>query len=358
MNVAVNRVLLADIGGTNARFALADTSAATPLLMDSVREYAAADFPSLADAAQYYLDQIALLQVRHEPIRIKAGVFAVAGRVEGDEARITNHPWVISRIRTQAALRFDGLLLANDFAAQAMAIPFYTPDDIAVIGGATPGRIRGRLWAPGRNAQDRTYAVIGPGTGLGVGALMVRDGCHHPLETEGGHVSFPPGTPEELDILERLSAQFGRVSNERLISGPGLVNIHRALSEIAGEDPGPMQPYDVTARAAGGDVRCMRTIDVFCAVFGAIAGDLVLTTGAWDGVFLTGGLVPKMLDSLRHSGFRQRFEHKGRFSSNMARVPSVAVLHPHAGLLGAAAMACQRQPVNGQPACKGVGGHE
>jgi glucokinase len=147
--------------------------------------------------------------------------------------------------------------------------------------------------------------------------------------------------PEEIAILERLSAQFGRVSNERLVCGPGLVNIHRALSEIAGEDPGPMMPPDVTARAAAGDVRCMRAVDVFCAVFGAIAGDLVLTTGAWDGVFLTGGLVPKMLDAIRHSGFRQRFEHKGRFSANMARVPSLAVMHPQAGLLGCAAIARQ-----------------
>src|SRR5690606_20846745 len=126
---------------------------------------------------------------------------------------------------------------------------------------------------------------------------------------------------------------------ERLVCGPGLVNIHRALSEIAGEDPGPLQPADVTARAAAGDPRCMRAVDVFCAVFGAVSGDLVLTLGAWDGVFLTGGVVPKMLDALQHSGCRDRFEHKGRCSPAMARVPSLAVLHPNAGLLGAAASA-------------------
>lgn len=104
-------------------------------------------------------------------------------------------------------------------------------------------------------------------------------------------------------------------------------------------DPGQLQPVDVTARALHGDPQAMRAVDVFCAVFGAIAGDLVLMQGAWDGVFLTGGLTPKMLDSLQHSGFRQRFEHKGRFSSIMARVPSLAVMHPHAGLLGSAAYA-------------------
>ncbi|MGY1409130.1 MULTISPECIES: glucokinase [unclassified Luteimonas] len=320
------RILLADIGGTNARFALADPSADAPLLTDSVQRFAVADFPSLADTARHYLVETGQIDAG-----IRHGVFAVAGRVDGDEARITNHPWVICRRRTLAQLEFDRVSLVNDFAAQAMAIPLLQASDVVAIGGAS--------WTPERNPHNRTYAILGPGTGLGVGALMIREGRHFPLETEGGHASFPPGTPEELAILERLSAQFGRVSNERLICGPGLVNIHRALSEIAGEDPGPLQPADVTARAAAGDPRCMRAVDVFCAVFGAVSGDLVLTLGAWDGVFLTGGVVPKMLDALQHSGFRQRFEHKGRFSPAMASVPSLAVLHPNAGLLGAAAIA-------------------
>jgi glucokinase len=318
-------VLLADIGGTNARFALADAGdEAAPLRMDSVREFQVVDFPSLAAAARYYLDLAGA--------RARRGVFAVAGRVDGDEARITNHPWVISRTRTRSMLGFDDVQLVNDFAAQAMAITLLAPRDVAVVGG-TP-------WRPAATAERRTYAVIGPGTGLGTGGLLIRDGRAHALESEGGHASFPPGTPEEIRILENLSAQFGRVSNERLVCGPGLVNIHRALSEIAGEDPGPLRPSDVTERAAAGDVRCQRALDVYCAVFGAIAGDLVLTLGAWDGVFLTGGLVPRLLPLLQHSGFRQRFEHKGRFSAAMAGVPTVAVLHPQAGLLGAAAYAC------------------
>ena len=316
-------LLVADIGGTNARFALADPHAASPLLVASVREFPVAAFPSLAEAAAHYLDQAGAHADR--------GVFAVAGRVDGDEARITNHPWVISRSRTAQMLGFDQVHLLNDFAAQAMAIRLFGPDDVVRIGAPD--------WSPAPPAQARTYAVLGPGTGLGVGGLIVRDGRCHPLQTEGGHVSFPPGTPEEIRILELLSAQFGRVSNERLVCGPGLVNIHRALCQIAGVDPGLPTPRDISERAAAGDALGMRAVDVFCAVFGAIAGDLVLTLGAWDGVFLTGGLVPRMLDSLRHSGFRQRFEAKGRFSPNMAQVPSLAVMHPQAGLLGAAAWA-------------------
>lgn len=323
MSSPAGPALLADIGGTNARFALADAGARMPLLHDSVRKYPVAGFPSLADAARQYLQETGA--------SVSAGVFAVAARPEGDLARMTNHPWVISRSRLCTQLGLRGLTLVNDFTAQSMAVPLLREGDYAVIGGAP--------WQPPADDPDRVYAVIGPGTGLGVGGLVVRDGRRHPLDTEGGHASFAPGTPEELAILDRLSAHFGRVSNERLVCGPGLVNIHRALSEIAGQDPGPATPQDITARARAGDPRCMRAVDVFCAVFGAIAGDLVLILGAWAGVFLTGGMVPKMLAELQHSGFRQRFEHKGRFSPTMARVPSVAVLHRHPGLLGAAAIA-------------------
>ncbi|WP_363797264.1 glucokinase [Lysobacter firmicutimachus] len=321
--------LLADIGGTNARFALSTTDGARPqLCADSVQIFAVADFPSLADAARHYLDRTGATPSH--------GVFAVAGRVDGDEARITNHPWVISAERTRQALGLSRIDLVNDFTAQAMAVSLLQPSDVVPIGGAR--------WNGWDDDRDRTYAIIGPGTGLGVGGLLRRDGRYYPLQTEGGHVSFAPGTPEEIEVLQRLSGEFGRVSNERLISGSGLVNLHRSLSQIAGEDPGPLQPADITAMAREGDERCLRAIDLFCAVFGAAAGDLVLTLGAWDGVFLPGGLVPKLMPWLAHSGFRQRFEHKGRFSPTMARIPTLAVTHPQPGLLGAAALAAQRAP--------------
>jgi len=320
-------VLLADIGGTNARFALADTDRPAPLLVDSERQFEVVDFPSLAHAAQHYLDQ----SPAHSS-RVRSAVFAIAGRVTGDHARITNHHWVISRIATQQALGLDSLRLVNDFAAQAMAVELLTADDMVAIGQVS-------LKPP--TSLSRTYAVLGPGTGLGVSALIVRDGQRIALETEGGHVGFSAGTPEEAAILERLSNCYGRVSDERLVSGSGLVNIHRALSEIAGEEAQDMRPHDITAGAARGDPRCQRTIEVFCAVFGAIAGDLALTLGAWDGVFLTGGLVPRLLEELQRSEFRERFEAKGRFAAAMAHVPTMAVVHPYAGLLGAAAFAVQ-----------------
>ena len=321
--------LVADIGGTNARFALADLQRRAPLLIDSVRLAKVADFSSLADAARHCLDS---MQASTE---VKAAVFAIAGHIENDEVRVTNHPWVISRTETQRELHLHSLHLINDFAAQAMAIQLLTGDDLVPVGP--------RPW-PTTPAAARTFAVLGPGTGLGVSALLVRDGRNIVLETEGGHVSFAPTSKEETAILERLTARYGRVSNERLISGGGLVNIHQALCEIAGEPTQALQPQDVTAGAASGDARCRHAVEVFFAVFGAVAGDLVLTLGAWDGVLLSGGLVPRLLAQLQQSSFRQRFEAKGRFAAAMAPVPTVAVMHPYAGLLGAAAFALQEAP--------------
>lgn len=319
--------LLADVGGTNARFALADLSGAHPLHVDSVRSFEVAAFPSLAAAAEHYLQGFA-----SDRARVGTGVFALAGRIDGDAARITNHTWTISLAATRQSLGLARLRLVNDFAAQAMAISLLGPEDLAVIGDVP--------WQPSK-ATARTYGVLGPGTGLGVGALIVREGCTFALETEGGHVSFAPGNDEESHLLERMQERFGRVSNERFVCGAGLVNIHRALCEMAGDEPPELQPQDVTAGAVGGDARCRHAVEVFCGVFGAIAGDLALTLGAWDGIFLTGGLVPKLLDELYASSFRRRFEAKGRFASSMGSVPTVAVLHPHAGLLGAAAFARQ-----------------
>jgi glucokinase len=320
-----NHVLLADIGGTNARFALADASAPSPLVAGSVREHAVADFASLPDAARAYLDATGA--------KPRGMVAAVAGRIEGDEARITNFPWTISTRRTCAVLGLERMRLVNDFTAQSMAVLALRPDEASAIG---PAPWSGRR---GERGNARNFAVIGPGTGLGVGGLLIRDGRPFALATEGGHVDFAPGTPEEIAILQQLAQEFGRVSVERLVSGSGLVNLHRALARIAGVDPGTPEPRDITERAAQGDPLCMRAVDVFCAVFGAVAGDLVLTLGAWDGVFLSGGLVPKLLPVLQRSGFRQRFEHKGRFAPAMAQVPTLAVTHPQPGLLGCAVIA-------------------
>jgi glucokinase len=324
-------VLLADIGGTNARFALCDPSLAAPLLMDSVRQQAVAEFPTLVDAARRYLTLVGVTGRE-----LASGVFAVAGRVDGDLAQITNHPWLISRSATREALGFAALDLINDFTAQALATELLTPQDLVDVGQL------GRSPRPGDAA---TFAVIGPGTGLGVSALLVRGGLGFALETEGGHVGFAASTAEEAGILDFLSRDFGRVSNERLLSGAGLSNIHRALCGL--DRAAALPPEAITAGASAGDPRCVRAVEVFCEIFGTVAGDLVLTLGAWDGVFLCGGLVPRLLTELQTSAFRQRFEAKGRFSAALRQVPTLAVIHPQAGLLGAAAFALKNLPRRG-----------
>ena len=319
-----DHALLADVGGTNVRFALADPADEVPLLDASIRPYAVADFPSLAAAAAHYLESI--------DAHVGHGVFAVAGRVEHGQARLTNHPWVVSAPQIAQALGLRALQLVNDFVAQAMSVRLLREGDVQAVG---PGI------APGQSVVDRTYAIVGPGTGLGVGALLLRDGRATALATEAGHVGFAPGNAQEIAILECLAAHYGHVSNERLVSGGGLVNLHRALAAIAG---GPwdesIQPADITARAQAGDERCVEVVELFCGIFGSVAGDMALALGAWDGVYLTGGLVPHLLEDLQRPAFREHFEAKGRYAEAMARVPTLAIMHPQPGLLGAAAIAC------------------
>ncbi|HVI26867.1 MAG TPA: glucokinase [Xanthomonadaceae bacterium] len=325
-------VLLADIGGTNARFALADCNARRPLLPDSVRKFAVADFGSLVDTARHYLQATGARPAR--------GVFSVAGPVLGDEVRMTNHPWVIGIGATRDALGLRALDVVNDFAAQAMAVDLLGENDVCVI-GPTPWR------PPPQPPRDGTRVILGPGTGLGVGALAIRDGRAIAVTTEAGHVGFAPADALQVALLQTLARRFGRVSNERLVSGGGLVNLHAALGEIEGASAADFpvaQPADVTAGAAAGDARCRHTIAVFCAIFGAVAGDMALAFAAWDGVFLSGGVVPHLLNALREPGFRAAFEDKGRYAGTLAAVPTLAVVHPQPGLLGAAAIARAQEP--------------
>lgn len=312
-------VLLADVGGTNVRFALADSGAAMPLLACSVRRRRVVDFTGFGDAARDYLAGL--------PQRPRRGVFAVAGPVTGDSVRMTNHPWVLSRSALLGELALDHLRIVNDFAAMSHCVPLLGADDVQSLGGPP---------APSVDAsRRRTYAIVGPGTGLGVGGLLIDAGRYVALETEGGHVGFAPGDAVELDVLRRLMPKFGRVSAERLLCGAGLVNLHAALHPQA---PPMATPEAITASAAD-DPACSATIERFCAMLGSIAGDFALAFGAWDGVYIAGGLTPKLLDWLRQSAFRRRFEGKGRYARVLERVPTIAVLHEDAGLLGAAALA-------------------
>jgi glucokinase len=316
-------VLVADVGGTHVRFALVDVAAGDPLIAASTRRFRAAEFASFGAAVQRYLEDTG--------VRPAALVIAAAGVVADGEVRLTNNvPWVISSAAIAAEFGFDGVALVNDFAAMALSVPLLRPGDLHVVGAPQP--------APFDASATQTFAILGPGTGLGVGALIVRDGHVHALETEGGHASFAPGNAEEVDIYRRLAARFGRVSHERALCGSGFVNLYVALSEIAGSEPHFSQPEQITG-AADSDATCRRAVEIFCELLGAVAGDLVLTFGAWDGVYVASGFVPLMTRWIEDGGFRRRFEDKGRLSPAVARVPTSIVLHDEPGLLGAAAWA-------------------
>lgn len=315
-------ILLADIGGTNLRFALCE-SAQVPLRSDSVRRYRAAEHASLAEAAARYLDETGA--------RPASAVFAIAGRVDAGEVKITNLPWTVSAAAVAQELGLASVRLVNDFAAQSRCLPLLGAQDLESLGTPAAPCLDG--------SRDRCVAVVGPGTGLGVGALLLREGRAIVLETEGGHLSFAPGSDEEVAVLNCLRREFGRVSNERLICGSGLVNLYTALCRIAGEETRATTPEQVMQVAAGDDAQAARSVELFGEILGAIAGDLVLAYGAWDGVFLGGGLLEPLLPTLRRGGFRARFDAKGRFGPTMAQIPTVAVRHPNPGLLGAAGIA-------------------
>lgn len=317
-------ILLADVGGTNARFAIACLGEETPLRSESIRRYRVADFPTLGDAAAQYLKEI--------DAQAERAVFAIAGRIEEGVVKATNNPWHIVADEVRQHLGMQSVHLVNDFGAMSMAMPLLEREHMQVIG--SPG-------VPALGARhSQNFAIVGPGTGLGVGGLIYRNGLFHRLETEGGHSGFAPRSAEEIEVLQRVAARFGHVSNERLISGLGMVNLHRALVEIAGRDDADLSPEQITARAdSGEDAVCVRTVELFCTILGAVAGDIALVMGAWDGVFLTGGLPPLLLPWLRKGSFRERFEAKGRLGEAVSKIPTVVVTHPDVGLLGTAGVA-------------------
>jgi glucokinase len=304
--------LVADIGGTNARFALAPPDRPGTLILQ--RSLRVKDYPTLADAAEAYIAEVA------PDARPRAAMLAVAAGPSQDEVRLTNSHWNFSISATRERLGLDALHIVNDFAANSWAVLGLDDAQLLQVGG--------------RPLEKRTgnFVTLGPGTGLGVGGVSRdTDGRIRVTDTEGGHVDFAPLDAEEDALLHALRKRFGRVSYERLVCGQGLANIFGVLT---GEET---TPEEITARAASGDAAAIRAIDHFCAILGSFAGDAVLMLGAWEGVFLCGGMLHTLSDSLLSSRFRQRFEAKGRFSPLVAATPTMLVLDPDLGLRGSAA---------------------
>jgi len=314
--------MIADIGGTNARFALTDLCAPHPDLLEQ-RALRNADFASLQHAAEHYLAQVGA-----KPSR---AAIAVACPVGADEIRLTNRAWSFSRSELKRRLGLESLDMINDFGAVAWAVPALASDDVVTLHGAHDAPLRGPV------------SVLGPGTGLGV-AMLVGDDARgwQVVETEGGHVSFAALGDEEQTIARWMTAKFGRVSNERLLCGAGLSHIDAALA--AGDDlSSALDPRAqfrdpaaiVEAALDGHDLVARRTLARFCAVLGSVAGDAALIHGART-VMIAGGIVPRFIPFLRSSAFRERFLAKGRFAAWLESVTIRVITHPNPGLLGAA----------------------
>lgn len=312
-------LLVGDVGGTNARFALARMVDGKPVL-EHHDSFPAETYPTFLEGVAAFIDGC--------EVKPTGGVIAVAGPVTDGEIDLTNSPWRVSEAELQS-LGLKPVKLINDFEALAWGAPVVPDDMLAKVGG------------PDEGEPDEAIAVLGPGTGFGVSALARNDhGLEIALPSEGGHACFAPGDPVEDEILRILRRRYDRVSIERLICGPGLLNMHKALAEIDGRETHVDDPAEIT-RDALADPRshCGATLARFCAILGAVAGDVALTMGARGGIYIAGGIAPRILPFLQASPFRERFERKGRFQDYMAAIPTKVIMHKHAALLGSARVA-------------------
>ena len=314
--------LVADVGGTNARFG---TVAGPGAPVEDVRVLPVAAHAGPAAAVRAYL----AAQVPGRPAP-RSAAFALATALDGDRIELTNGAWSFSRAGTQAELGLSTLLCLNDFEAQALSLPRLQPHQLRPWGEAPP--------AAEAVATGTVLAVIGPGTGLGVGGVVRAPGRWLALPGEGGHVTLAPADDFESAVLSQARREFPHVSAERFLSGIGLPVLCRAVAAALaeGEDVAALPTEQIVARGLSGESpACSRTLDLFCAMLGGFAGNVALTLGSRGGVFIGGGIVPRLGERFFQSAFRSRFEAKGRFQSFLAGIPTALITDTLAALSGA-----------------------
>ena len=295
--------LMADIGATTTRCALVDDKGQelAPEIFEN------ADFTGVVGVLRVYLDH---RRASDRPVR---AALAVAAPITGDDVHMVNIGWQFSQSALRKELGLKRLQVVNDFAAIAWALPKLTPADVVKIGG-------------GESVSRATLAALGPGSGLGVSALVPSADAWAVMSGEGGHVSMPAATREEQDVIAALRDRFdGHCSAERVLSGPGLVNLYVTLAELAGRGRPTVLPEDVTNLAKQGEPLARKTLAMFFAMLGTIAANLALTTGARGGVYIAGGIVPRLVEPLGKSEFRARFEAKGRYRDYLAAIPTYLI---------------------------------
>jgi glucokinase len=308
--------LLGDVGGTNARWAW---QAAPGEALAHVRSLPTADFATIADCIAAYLAGHGLPTPREV-------AFGIATAVTGDRVQMTNHAWVFSIEDLKRTLGTERVRVLNDFEALAYAVPGLRSDQLRAVGGGTAD--------PGS-----ALAVVGAGTGLGVSGLVPDGrGGWRVIVGEGGHVTLAAATAREASLLAVLRERFGHVSAERVLSGPGLVHLYQAVCTLDGLAPEPLDAAQIVQRALGtpAHATCAEVLRTFAAMLGTVAGNLVLTLGARGGVYIGGGIVPRLGERFAQLPFRERFEAKGRFRGYLAAVPTWVITAESPALMGAA----------------------
>lgn len=315
--------LLADIGGTNARFAL-ETA---PGNFEAIEVLACSEHATLADAIRSYL---ALPQAAALHGAIRHAAIAIANPVTGDQVRMTNHHWAFSIEALRRECGFDTLEVVNDFSALARSLPHLGQQKLQVGGGAP--------------VLDAPLGLLGAGTGLGVSGLVPgADGHWTALRSEGGHVGFAPVNDTEIAILQFAWREFEHVSCERLLSGAGVELIYRALADRAGRPGDSLAAPEISRRALSGECAlCDEVLETFCGMLGTAAGNLAITLGAQGGVYIGGGIVPRLGERFLASSFRRRFEQKGRFSAYLAAVPTWVITAEYPAFLGVSAILSEK----------------
>ncbi len=305
-------VLLADIGGTNARLALM-----TNREIGAIDHLKVADYPGITQAISSFL------QHRVPPPSLDAAVLGVAGPVEDNSCTIINSGWSVDGADLQRTFGFDAVRLLNDFEAVAWSLPHLQPQHLYPV-GEQPIAARGPM------------LVLGPGTGFGAACLFSPEpGMRYAAATEAGHATLPASSHREEQVIAFLRRRIGHVSIERVLSGTGLINLYEALAGIDGVTVPERDAAAITKGALDGSCSvCKVALDMFCSWLGSVAGDLALTFSARGGVYIAGGIVPRFTDKLSRSGFRKQFESKGRFESYLRGIPTWVVIEPDESFTG------------------------
>jgi glucokinase len=313
--------LLADIGGTNARFALLRQGRISKIAVLDVAHYSE-PHPAME----------AFLGRHASGAQIDHACIAIAGWIDKGRGTLTNGRWILDTAEMRRSFKLKSATLVNDFEAIAWSLPRLVARDLHYLGGPT------------KSSGPAPMAAIGPGTGLGVGCLLPEGRSWRALASEGGHATLAAADDREAAVIAWLRERHGHVSAERALSGDGLINLYNAIAALDGRDVPKLSAAEIAdAALSGQSPTAKNALDMFCAFLGVAAGNLALIYGARGGVYISGGIVPRFPEFAAHSQFRQRFENKGRLKSYLETIPTAVIVHPNPAMLGLAALLTARR---------------